>query len=55
MDTHRPPHFDGTNFPYYSARMTCYLEVVDLCVWRVTRDGMKPPKNPEKLTASDEK
>jgi hypothetical protein len=35
MDTHRPPHFDGTNFPYYSARMACYLEVVDLGVWRV--------------------
>jgi hypothetical protein len=35
--------------------MTCYLEVVDLGVWRITRDGMKPPKNLEKLTASDEK
>jgi hypothetical protein len=55
MDTHRPPHFDDTNFPYYSARMTCYLEAVDLGVWRVIRDGMKPPKNSEKLTASDEK
>jgi hypothetical protein len=32
-----------------------YLEVVDLGVWRVTRDGMKPPKNPEKPTASEEK
>jgi hypothetical protein len=35
--------------------MACYLEVVDLGVWRVTRDGMKPPKNPEKLTTSEEK
>ena len=35
--------------------MTCYLEVVDLGVWRVTRDGMKPPKNPEKLITSEEK
>jgi hypothetical protein len=35
--------------------MACYLEAVDLGVWRVTRDGMKPPKNLEKLTASDEK
>jgi hypothetical protein len=52
MDTHRPPHFDGTNFPYYSDRMACYLEEVDLGVWRVTHDGMKPP---EKITASDEK
>jgi hypothetical protein len=55
MDTHRPPHFDDTNFPYYSARMACYLEVVDLGVWRVTRDGMKPSKNPEKPTMSEEK
>jgi hypothetical protein len=28
MDTHRPSHFDSTNFPYYSARMACYLEAV---------------------------
>jgi hypothetical protein len=55
MDTHRPPHFDGTNFSYYSARMVCYLDTVDLGVWRVTRGGMKPLKNPEKLTASEEK
>jgi hypothetical protein len=55
MDTHRPPHFDGTNFPYYSARMACYLEAVDLGVWRVTRDGMKPPRIPKKPTTSEEK
>ena len=48
MDTSRPPHFDGTNFPYYKARMACYLVAVDLGVWRVTRDGMKPIKNPDK-------
>jgi hypothetical protein len=55
MDTYRLPHFDGTNFPYYNARMACYLEAIDLGVWRVTRDGMKPPKNPEKPTTSEEK
>ena len=53
MDIHRSPHFDGTNFTYYSARMACYREVVDLGVRRVTRDGMKPPKNPKKLTTSE--
>jgi hypothetical protein len=36
MDTDRPPQFDGINFPYYSARMACYLEAVNLGVWRVT-------------------
>jgi hypothetical protein len=35
--------------------MACYLEAVDLGVWRVTRDGMKLVKNREKLNASDEK
>ena len=45
-DTSRPLHFDGTNFPYYSDRMACYLEAVDLGVWRVTHDGMNPSKIP---------
>jgi hypothetical protein len=35
--------------------MACYLEEVDLGVWRVTHDEMKPPNNPEKLTTSDKK
>jgi hypothetical protein len=55
MDTHKPPHFNCTNSPYYSARMVCYLEANDLGVWRVTRYGMKSPKNLEKLTTSEEK
>jgi hypothetical protein len=54
MDTHMPPHFDVTNFPY-SARMACYVEAVDLGVWRVTHDRMKPLKNHEKPTTSEEK
>ena len=55
MDTSRPPYFDGTNFPYYKARMVCHLETVDLGVCRVTRDGIKPIKNPDKPTKSEEK
>ena len=55
MDTSRPPHFDDTNFPCYKARIACHLEVVDLGVCRVTRDGMKPIKNPDKPTKSEEK
>ena len=35
--------------------MACHLEAIDLGVWRVTRDGMKPIKNPKKPTKSDEK
>ena len=35
--------------------MACHLEVVDLGVWRVTRDRMKPIKNHDKLIKSEEK
>ena len=55
MDTSRHPYFDGTNFSYYKARMACHLEMVDLGVWRVTRDRMKPIKNPDKPTKCEEK
>ena len=55
MDTSRPPHFDGTTFPYCKARMACHLEAVDLGVWRVTCDRMKPIKNPGKPIKSEEK
>ena len=55
METSRPPHFDDTNFPYYKARMACHLEVIHLGVWRVTCDRMKPIKNSDKATKSEEK
>ena len=35
--------------------MGFHLEVVDLGVWRVTRDRMKSIKNPDKPTKSEEK
>ena len=35
--------------------MACHLEIVDLGVWRVTCDGMKSIKNPDKPTNSEEK
>ena len=55
MDTSRPSYFDSTNFPYYKERMACHLEAVDLGVWRVTCDVMKPNKNPDKPTKSEKK
>ena len=55
MDTSRPPYFDGTNFPYYKARIVCHLEAVDLGFWRITHDRTKPIKNPNKPIKSEEK
>jgi hypothetical protein len=35
--------------------MVFYLEAVDLGVWRLTRDWIKPQKNPKKSISRDEK
>ena len=35
--------------------MAYHHEAIDLCVWRVTHDGMKPIKNHDKPTKSEEK
>jgi hypothetical protein len=35
--------------------MVFYLKTIDLDIWGVTRDVIKPIKNLEKLTTSDEK
>jgi hypothetical protein len=35
--------------------MVVHLEAVDLGVWRVIRDRMKPIKNPDKPTKNEEK
>jgi hypothetical protein len=54
MDTHMRPQFDDTKFPHYTAIMACYLEADDLCVWRITHDGMRHIKNLNMPSASDE-
>lgn len=55
MNTSWPPHFNDTNFPYQCVRMAWLLETVDLCVQRITQNGMKPLNNLEKTTPNDEK
>ncbi|KAL6337945.1 hypothetical protein AAG906_005410 [Vitis piasezkii] len=43
---HRAPFFTGTDYPYWKARMTWYLQSTDLDVWDVIEDG---PTLPTKL------
>ena len=43
---HRVPFFTGTDYPYWKARMTWYLQSIDLDVWDVIEDG---PTFPIKL------
>ena len=43
---HRASFFTGTDYPYWKARMTWYLQSTDLDVWDVIEDG---PNFPTKL------
>ena len=36
---HRASFFTGTDYPYWKARMTWYLQSTDLDVWDVIEDG----------------
>jgi hypothetical protein len=47
------PLYVGTNFPYWSSRIGCYLEALDLDIWRVTYDRTKHLKDHENQTMSD--
>ena len=54
-DHSRPSHFDGTNYPYWHVRISCFLEAKGLGVRRVTNEGMKPLARPNDPTKADEK
>jgi hypothetical protein len=43
MHISSPPHFDGTNFSYWIARMACYLEIVDLGICRCIATHPRDP------------
>ena len=34
-NTKKPPQFDGSNYPYWKAKMTTYIKSVNMNVWKV--------------------
>jgi hypothetical protein len=34
-NTKKSPHFDGSNYPYWKAKMTTYIKLVNRKVWKV--------------------
>ncbi|EOX99913.1 Uncharacterized protein TCM_008921 [Theobroma cacao] len=39
QSTNRPPLFDGSNYPYWSTRMSIYIRAIDYEMWDVIIDG----------------
>ena len=34
-NTKKPPQFNGSNYPYWKAKMTTYIKSIDRKVWKV--------------------
>jgi hypothetical protein len=34
-NTKKPPQFDGSNYPYWKAKMTTYIKSINRNVWKV--------------------
>ena len=52
-NTKKPSQFDGSNYPYWKAKMTTYSKSINRKVWKVveTKIEIKDPENP---TAAEE-
>ena len=52
-NTKNPPQFDGSNYPYWKAKMTTYIKSINRKVWKVveTKIEIEDPENP---TAAEE-
>ena len=52
-NTKNPPQFDGSNYPYWKAKMTTYIKSINRKVWKVveTKIEIEDLENP---TAAEE-
>ena len=52
-NTKKPPQFDGSNYPYWKAKMTTYIKSINRKVWKVveTKIEIEDLENP---TAAEE-
>ena len=41
--TNRPPLFNGSDYNYWKARMTIYLQSIDYSLWEVIENGPYVP------------
>ena len=44
--SNRPPFFNGTNFPYWKARMQAFLQAINMEVWDIVEEGYALPLTP---------
>ena len=52
-NTKKPPQFDGTNYPYWKAKMTTYIKSINRKIWKVVETKIEI-KDEEAPTAAEE-
>ena len=52
-NTNKPPQFDGSNYPYWKAKMTTYIKSINRKVWKVVKTKIEIA-NEEAPTAAEE-
>ena len=52
-NTKKPPHFDGSNYPYWKAKITTYIKSINRKVWKVVESKIEI-EDPENPTAAEE-
>ena len=40
-NTKKLPEFDGSNYPYWKAKMTTYIKLINMKVWKVVETKIK--------------
>ena len=45
--THKPPFFDGTNYPYWKNHMQLFIESTNYKMWDLMEKGDYIPRNEE--------
>ena len=52
-NTKKPPQFDGSNYPYWKAKMTTYIKSINRKVWKVVETKIEI-EDEEAPTAAEE-
>jgi hypothetical protein len=52
-NTKKPSQFDGSNYPYWNAKMTTYIKSINRKVWKVVETKFEVA-NPENPTVAEE-
>ena len=52
-NTKKPPQFDGSNYPYWMAKMTTYIKSINRKIWKVVETKIEIEDEKAPTTAEE--